>query len=171
MVGYGRRPEGLRDFDSEGKVIRGARVGAPGFLRLTTNQDERSREAKPFDMVWYENCAQVMHHKLHSYVLHILLFQAKSALAAQLVMRAHSQKVFNLDPDNNSKSVCEQRRLIAEWLVDEFCADDGAVDQHLRVFNKTLKETMMSGGKIGEEKKRKINDRKIAAAVKKAKSG
>lgn len=40
-----------RDLDSEGKVIKGSRIGAPGFLRLTTNQDERSCEQKPWDMV------------------------------------------------------------------------------------------------------------------------
>ena len=33
LIGYGHRPQGVKDLDNEGKTVRGVRIGAPGFIR------------------------------------------------------------------------------------------------------------------------------------------
>ena len=92
LVGFGRRPSGLRDLDAEGKIQRGVKIGAPGFLRLTSNQDERSAQTKPWDMVG------ALFQLKHDLCFHLKVWfesdnQHKKAVSAQLVVRAFSQKV------------------------------------------------------------------------------
>lgn len=156
FYGYGLRPNGVRDYDESGKLVKGGVVGVnqPGFIKVTLNQDSKSALIKPFENVWHEGCS----------------FQ-KKFLGIQIAARAHSQRVW--DVRGGGQDLSGQLRRIGDWIQTELLREDGPVAAAISDLQATLRERDNAKKAAPLIRKKKIEDAEelVKNAAKKAKMG
>lgn len=133
MMGYAPADvKAEKELDDNGGARRLGRQAGHCFIAGTVNTDPLKREHAPLKTAYRWSCEQVIKHFVqYFFIFSYLYFQHCDMVATNIVMRAHSQRVFTINEktEDNLEAIVDN---VGSWVREEWCGVDGAISRVIK---------------------------------------